>query len=35
VRDVREARNEEIEVGTLGAAGITVLNTAPPGTATH
>ena len=35
VRDVREARDEEIEAGTLGAAGITVLNTAPPGTSTH
>ena len=35
VRDVREARDEEIEAGTLGAAGITVLNTAPPGTPTH
>ena len=35
VRDVREATAEEIEAGTLGAAGITVLNTAPPGAATH
>ena len=35
VRDVREARDEEIEAGTLGAAGITVLNTTPPGTPTH
>ena len=35
VRDVREASDEEIEAGTLGADGITVLNTAPPGTTTH
>ena len=31
VRDVREASDDEIEAGTLGSAGITVLNTAPPG----
>ena len=30
VRDVREASDDEIEAGTLGSAGITVLNTAPP-----
>jgi FKBP-type peptidyl-prolyl cis-trans isomerase SlyD len=35
VRDVREASDEEIEAGTLGADGITVLNTAPRGTTTH
>ena len=35
VRDVREASDEEIEAGTLGADGITVLNTAPPGTIAH
>ena len=35
VRDVREASDEEIEAGTLGAAGVTVLNTTPPGTPTH
>ncbi len=35
VRDVREASDEEIEAGTLGSAGITVLNTAPPGGAIH
>jgi FKBP-type peptidyl-prolyl cis-trans isomerase SlyD len=35
VRDVREASDEEIAAGTLGSAGITVLNTAPPGTPTH
>jgi FKBP-type peptidyl-prolyl cis-trans isomerase SlyD len=35
VRDVREATPEEIEAGTLGTAGITVLNTAPPDTPMH
>jgi FKBP-type peptidyl-prolyl cis-trans isomerase SlyD len=35
VRGVREARDEDVEAGTLGTAGITVLNTAPPGTPTH
>jgi len=35
VRDVREATDAEVEAGTLGTAGITVLNTAPPGSATH
>ena len=35
VRDVREASDDEIEAGTLGSAGITVLHTAPPGAPTH
>jgi FKBP-type peptidyl-prolyl cis-trans isomerase SlyD len=35
VRDVRDATPEELEAGTLGTAGITVLNTAPPGAAMH
>jgi FKBP-type peptidyl-prolyl cis-trans isomerase SlyD len=35
VRDVREASEAEIEAGTLGTAGITVLNTTPPGSAVH
>jgi FKBP-type peptidyl-prolyl cis-trans isomerase SlyD len=35
VRDVREASEDEIDAGTLGSAGITVLNTAPPGAQTH
>jgi FKBP-type peptidyl-prolyl cis-trans isomerase SlyD len=35
VRDVREASDEEIDAGTLGSAGITVLNSAPPGAPTH
>ncbi len=35
VRDVREASDEEIQAGSLGTAGITVLNTAPPGAHTH
>ncbi|HRH89127.1 MAG TPA: peptidylprolyl isomerase [Rubrivivax sp.] len=35
VRDVREASDDEIEAGTLGSAGITVLQTAPPGSTTH
>jgi FKBP-type peptidyl-prolyl cis-trans isomerase SlyD len=35
VRDVREASEDEIAAGTLGTAGITLLNTAPPGPSTH
>jgi len=35
VRDVREATDEEIEAGTLGTEGITVLATAPGTTHTH
>jgi len=35
VRDVREASDDEIAAGTLGTAGITVLNTAPPSAPTH
>ena len=35
VREVREASDEEIEAGTLGADGITVLNTAPPQAPLH
>jgi len=35
VRDVRDATPEEIEAGTLGTAGITVPNAAPPGAAMH
>ena len=35
VRDVREATEQEIEAGTLGVDGITVLNTAPKGTPRH
>jgi FKBP-type peptidyl-prolyl cis-trans isomerase SlyD len=35
VRDVREASDEEIEAGTLGSDGITVLNTAPGGKQAH
>ena len=35
VRDVREASDEEIEAGTLGNDGFTVLNTAPSGTQAH
>jgi FKBP-type peptidyl-prolyl cis-trans isomerase SlyD len=35
VRDVREASDDEIEAGTLGSSGITVLDTAPPGVARH
>jgi FKBP-type peptidyl-prolyl cis-trans isomerase SlyD len=35
VRDVREATEDEVAAGTLGSAGITVLNTAPPGSAMH
>jgi FKBP-type peptidyl-prolyl cis-trans isomerase SlyD len=35
VRDVREATDAEIAAGTLGMAGITVLNTAPPSEPRH
>lgn len=35
VRDVREATEDEIEAGTLGMSGVTVLNTAPPDTPMH
>ena len=35
VRDVREASAQEVEAGTLGAAGITVLNTAPASERPH
>jgi FKBP-type peptidyl-prolyl cis-trans isomerase SlyD len=35
VREVREASEAEIQAGSLGTAGITVLNTAPPGAARH
>ncbi len=35
VRDVREATDDEIEAGTLGTDGVTVLNTAPGGTLPH
>jgi FKBP-type peptidyl-prolyl cis-trans isomerase SlyD len=35
VRDVREATEEEVEAGSVGDVGITVLNTAPPGTTMH
>lgn len=35
VRDVREATEAEIEARSLGVAGFTVLNRAPPGTPTH
>ena len=35
VRDVREASDDEIAAGTLGSAGITVLNTAPPRDSLH
>ena len=35
VRDVREATEDEIAAGTLGMAGITVLNTAPPDAPLH
>jgi FKBP-type peptidyl-prolyl cis-trans isomerase SlyD len=35
VRDVREASAQEVDAGTLGAAGITVLNTAPAGERPH
>ena len=35
VRDVREATDDEIAAGTLGTAGVTVLNTAPPGSPMH
>ncbi len=35
VRDVREASAEEVEAGSLGSAGISVLSGAPPDTTTH
>ena len=35
VREVREATEDEIAAGTLGAAGVTVLHTAPPGSTMH
>jgi FKBP-type peptidyl-prolyl cis-trans isomerase SlyD len=35
LRDVRTASDEEIEARSLGVAGFTVLNSAPPGTQTH
>ncbi len=35
VRDVREATEDEIDAGTLGASGVTVLNTAPPDAPLH
>ena len=35
VRDVREAREEEIEAGSVGSSAFTVLNTAPPDTPLH
>lgn len=35
VLDVREATAAEAEAGTLGVAGLTVLNSAPAGTHTH
>ena len=35
VRDVREATDDEVAAGTLGTAGVTVLNTAPPGAPMH
>jgi FKBP-type peptidyl-prolyl cis-trans isomerase SlyD len=35
VRDVREATDEEIEAGSVGAPVLTVMNTAPPGAALH
>lgn len=35
VRDVRAATEDEVGAGTLGAAGVTVLHTAPPGAAMH
>ncbi|HYN59724.1 MAG TPA: peptidylprolyl isomerase [Rubrivivax sp.] len=35
VRDVREATAQEIEAGSLGDAGFTVLSGAPPGTPRH
>ena len=35
VRDVREATDEEIERGSVGDTGLTVLATAPPGSQIH
>ncbi|MED5621249.1 FKBP-type peptidyl-prolyl cis-trans isomerase [Ideonella sp. BN130291] len=35
VRDVREATEEEIEAGSVGEAGLTVLNTMPTGPGVH
>lgn len=35
VRDVREATDEEIEHGSVGDTGLTVLGTAPPGSQMH
>ena len=35
VRGVREATQDEVGAGTLGAAGVTVLHSAPPGAAMH
>ena len=35
VVDVREASDEEIEAGSLGSAGISVLGSAPPDATTH
>lgn len=35
VRDVREATGDEVAAGTLGSAGVTVLNPAPSGTPLH
>lgn len=35
VRDVREATEEEIEAGSVGEAGFTVLNTTPPAPGLH
>jgi FKBP-type peptidyl-prolyl cis-trans isomerase SlyD len=35
VRDVREATEEEIDAGTVGSPGLSVLQTAPPGTSMH
>jgi FKBP-type peptidyl-prolyl cis-trans isomerase SlyD len=35
VLDVREASDDEIEAGTLGTAGLTVLSSAPPGEPMH
>ena len=35
VRDVREANEEEIEAGSVGAPVLGVLNSAPPGAALH
>jgi len=35
VRDVREASDEEIEAGSVGAPAFTVMRTAPPGSSIH